>query len=182
MGIEAYREAQLTREARARIEARKTIVEDPTMFPSPEDEANSTQFFLYSPFLESIDGELEQIILLMGIYKLSKTPEGLKVLRDIAVQYLKTTGVILSELLSAGTANWMNGLISAKLALRVCRRMGLISQTEAQSLNYSYNKMFDALIKKSIASDFFGSFAGLGSLAKGLGLGTTPVSPAPGVL
>ena len=135
-------------------------------FPSAEDIAGQTQFFMFSPFLTPIEDPLfEQMIMGLVAVKLAKTPEGLKVLRDIAVQYLKTVSNIVSQLEESSSANWVTAMINQNLCLRICRRLGLISQTEAERLISKYTYMFNALMLKEGITE---TFTALGSFAKGI--------------
>ena len=143
--------------------------------PSAEDKANTTQFFMFSPFLMSVDegfnlfgfdySQFIPLMLVATVYRLSKTSEGLKFLRDIFVQYFKTTSVILGELGSAGSSNWLTAIVNAKLAIPICRRLGLMSATEANALNAKYSWIFDRM---SLIEGIEGTLTGLGTFAKGI--------------
>jgi len=131
----------------------------------PEQDNPTTQRFLFSPLLIPSEGQLEQLVLLLGIVKLSKSPEGLKVLQAVAVQYLKTLGTTLEALETSSSSNWLTAIVNQKLSLRVMRRLGLITATEAANLEADYNYIFHITIAKE------GIVEGLtaaGSLAKGL--------------
>lgn len=133
------------------------------VFPSPEDEANMSQFFVFSPFISPVgDQELEMMILLLAVVKLAKTPEGLKVLRDLGVKYLDTLGKTLIALEHSSSSNWLTALINQKLSLRVMRRLGLISATEAAGLEASYNWIFNAMYTKGFIVDTVSALTSFG--------------------
>lgn len=135
-------------------------------YPSPDDKDAVTQFYLFSPYVSAEDPFLETMILALVGVKLMKTPEGLKVLRDLGVEYMKTVGKIVGELESSSSSNWMTALINQKLCLRVCRRLGLISTVEAATLDSSYNWIYD---RNSLITGIADTFTGLGTFAKGVG-------------
>lgn len=131
----------------------------------PTGEERDT-FFIFSPFLSVEEAAFEQILLVLFALKLSKTPEGLTVLKELGIQYLKTLGKVLEELAYSSASGWLVALINSKLNLRICRRLGLMTANEAATLESSYNSIFIATIVKEGIVDSLGS---LGSMFKGLG-------------
>lgn len=119
--------------------------ENPELPQTPEDREN---FFIFTPFYGQDGIGLEQVVILLISVKLAKTPEGLKVLRDLGIQYLKTLGVTLEALERSSSQSWLTALINQKLSLNVFRRLGLISATDAMRLEVDYNHIFSITMAK----------------------------------
>jgi len=132
----------------------------------PTTEEDQTQFFLFSPFIIGTDDPfLEQMLLALVAVKVAKTPEGLKVLRDLGIEYLRTIGKTLVALEDASTSNWVNCLLNQKLSMRVMRRLGLLTNTDYNTLNADYNQILKWVLLKEGITD---TFQALGSFAKGV--------------
>ena len=132
-------------------------------FPKTQEEREN--FFIFSPFMNIEDTSLETMILALAAIKIAKMPNGLEVLRDLGIQYLKTIGTTLQALEEASTQGWLPCWINQKLSLRVLRRLGLITAGDAASLESSYNMMFNVVIAKEGIVD---TITALGSFAKGV--------------
>lgn len=133
--------------------------------PPPEEQADMTQFMIFSPFVMPVDIGIEPLLLLLGIVKLAKTDEGLKVLKDLGIEYLKTVGRVVSEIAMSSTQNWLTALLNQKLVGRICKRLGLISAHEMATLESSYHWIFATVIVKEGITD---TLSALGTFASGV--------------
>lgn len=133
--------------------------------PTDPTDPKLAQRFLFSPFTIPDETQLQQLIILLGIAKLSKTSEGLKVLQAVGVQYLKTLGTTLQALESSSSSNWLTAIVNQKLSLRVMRTLGLLSATEAANLEADYNYIFHVTIAKEGIVE---GLAAAGTLARAL--------------
>jgi hypothetical protein len=76
-------------------------------------------------------GLIEGLILIVGLKKLSETPEGVRAIRDIVVQYLKTMGTIMSTLSQSSSAHVISCAINQYVACTIYQRMGMMSPHDA---------------------------------------------------
>lgn len=83
------------------------------------------------PAPPGLAGKLEGVLLVLVIARLSKTPEGLRILRQWGVSYLNNVGKIISGISTSSAANVYNCLINQYVAVRIYQRMGLISAHDA---------------------------------------------------
>ena len=117
-------------------------VYDPTKF-SPDlqqwvgyiesgvDDARENKLVALGPAPPGLAGKLEGIVLLVAIARLSKTPEGLKVLREWGTHYLDNIGHIIRGISVSSSSNVYNCLINQYVAVRIYQRMGLMSAHDA---------------------------------------------------
>jgi hypothetical protein len=74
---------------------------------------------------------IEAVILLVGIKRLSETPDGRKIIKDIAVKYLDTIGRILEESFQSSSAHVVSCAMNQYIACTIYQRLGLMSPHDA---------------------------------------------------
>ena len=92
---------------------------------------------LFSPF--AIDDVDQELVLLgagvVGLY-LSKTDKGMGILKTISEQYFKTIASIVSSVAKGGSSHVISSLTAQMTIVRMMRRLGLISQQEANVIHH----------------------------------------------
>jgi hypothetical protein len=76
-------------------------------------------------------GKAEGMIFLLLIARFSKTPQGMRILRDWGTVYLNNIGKIITGLATSSSSNVYNCLINAYKEVRIYQRMGLMSAHDA---------------------------------------------------
>lgn len=127
----------------------------------PESTEEQNQFFIFSPFMTVEETPLEQYLLYLLALRLMKTPDGLKTLRELGVQYLKTIGSVIGELEGASAAHWSVALVNQMTAVRVYRRLGLMTANEAAQLAADYKWLWNLLLSKDAIVDTLNGLANL---------------------
>lgn len=74
---------------------------------------------------------IEAVVLLVGIKRLSESPEGLKVLRDLGMEYLRTIGKVISTLSQSSSAHVISCAMNQYVACTIYQRLGLMSPHDA---------------------------------------------------
>lgn len=110
---------------------------------------------LFSPLaIEDVD---EEMILLgaaaVGLY-LSKTDKGMKLLNTLANQYFRTISSIVSSVQKGGATHPISSMTAQMVTVRMMRRLGLLSQAEANVIHHelvwAINKLAVPAILESI--------------------------------
>jgi len=122
---------------------------------------------LFSPFtIEDVDQELLVLgALLAGVY-LSKTERGTKLLNTIIKEYFGTISSIVSSVSRSGATHTISALTSQMLTVRMIRRLGLITNDEANSIHHELMWA----INKVFIPDVISSISGLGTMVFGTAL------------
>lgn len=127
------------------------------------------QFFTFSPFLFQRDNTLEMLAIAFIVLKVAKQPDGLKTLKELGLQYIKTCGEVLKALEGASGGNWLICWINQKLSLRVLKRLGLVTVGDYASLEASYNSMFTVISAKEAIVDTITAVGSFTNVLGGLG-------------
>lgn len=95
----------------------------------------------FSPATQSFS--MENLILILFLVKLSKTPEGMKTLERIAVKYLDSCARIVESVESACHQNWLTALNNQHIAAAIAHRIGLIDDGGYIKIVEHYRSVFD---------------------------------------
>jgi hypothetical protein len=117
------------------------------------DDARENKLVALGPAPPGLAGRLEGPILLVIIARLSKTPEGLKVLREWGTHYLDNVGAIIKGIAVSSSANVYNCLINQYVAVRIYQRMGLMSAHDAIQTAAWVDHVMGLMITKGYFSD-----------------------------
>lgn len=74
---------------------------------------------------------IEAVVLLVALKRLSATPEGLRIIKDIAVKYLDTIGRIIEEMSQSSSAHVISCAMNQYVACTIYQRLGLMSPHDA---------------------------------------------------
>lgn len=88
-------------------------------------------FIALGPTPPGWPSQLSSIVLLLGFKKLSQTPEGVKAIQAIALEYLKSIGKIISTLSQSSSAHVISCAINQYVACTIYQRLGLMSPKDA---------------------------------------------------
>jgi hypothetical protein len=127
-----------------------------------------TNYMIFNPLLLSAESQdLEMIALLLFGAKLSKTPEGLGIIKDLAIKYMDTVGKIISNLEKSSASNWLTACVNQMLCAKVMRRMGIITSSDLATYQSTLNWIIGGMIVKDAITD---TLSGLTSFALGGGI------------
>lgn len=74
---------------------------------------------------------IEAVVILIGIKRLSETPDGRKIIKDIAIKYLDTIGRIMEEMSQSSSAHVVTCAMNQYVACTIYQRLGLMSPHDA---------------------------------------------------
>ncbi len=74
---------------------------------------------------------IEGIVLLLGLKALGSTPDGRRIIRDIAIKYLDTIGRIIEEMSQSSTAHPITCAMNQYVACGMYQRLGLMTAHDA---------------------------------------------------
>lgn len=113
------------------------------------DTARENKFVALGPAPPGLAGRLEGVLLVVALARFSKTPEGMRILNNWGIQYLKAIQVIINGLATSSSANPLNCLFNGYLSVRIYQRLGLISAHDAVQTAAWFDHCFAELLKKS---------------------------------
>ena len=130
---------------------------------------------LFSPFaIDDVDEELVMIGAAVIGLKLSKTDKGMDLLGILAKQYFGTISSIVSSVQKGGSTHPISSMTAQMVTVRMMRRLGLISQQEANAIHHelvwAINKVAVPAILESITG--VGTMV-FGGISKALTLGAS---------
>ena len=85
----------------------------------------------FGPAALGIPSLIEGVILLVGIKRLSETPDGRRIIKDIAIKYLDTIGRIIEEMSQSSSAHVISCAMNQYVACTIYQRLGLMSPHDA---------------------------------------------------
>lgn len=85
----------------------------------------------FGPTPPGILSDLEAILLIVFLKKLMDKPDGAKIIRDIANEYLQTLGKIISTLSQSSSAHVISCAMNQYVACSIYQRLGLMSPHDA---------------------------------------------------
>ena len=131
--------------------------------------ADLDDFMIFSPFaLEEIDQELVMLgAAAIGLY-LSKTDRGMKLLETIVNRYFRTISEVVGNVAKGGSTHVISSLTAQMTIIRMMRRLGLISNAEANAI---HSELVWA-INKIVAVDIIGQVSHVASNVFGGAVGT----------
>jgi len=131
-------------------------------------------FMLFSPFaIDDVDQELVMFgAAAVGLY-LSKTERGMKLLDTMVKQYFGTISSITSSMAKGGSTHPISAMTSQMTTIRMMRRLGLLSQQEANAIHSSLIDIINKMLVKDIAEGIasVGTMV-FGGISKALTVGT----------
>lgn len=141
------------------------------------------EHFAFSP----LNAELlsfENLALLLLIVKLSKTPEGIKTLKELAIKYLDSCARIVESVEDACHSNWLTALNNQHIAASIAHRIGLIDDGSYMKIMEHYRSVFDKMWEKSFIENTVGSITTLvqGSKTAGAETGATGLGALAAIL
>lgn len=95
------------------------------------DVERENKLIALGPSPPGLSGTLEGLVLLLALKKLAQTPEGLRVIRDLGVQYLKSMATIMSTLSQSSSAHVISCAMNQYVACTIYQRMGMMSAHDA---------------------------------------------------
>ncbi len=118
------------------------------------DEKDLDEFMAFSPFaLEDIDQELIMFgAAAIGLY-LSKTDRGMKLLDTMVKQYFGTISEVVGSVAKGGSTHLFSSLTAQMITIRMMRRLGLITNSEANQIHGQLQWTINKIIAKDIIGD-----------------------------
>lgn len=107
---------------------------------------------------------IENAILLGIVLRLSKTPEGQKILERLAIKYLDTCGQIIASIQNASQTNWLTALNNQHITAGIAHRIGLMDDGAYLKVLDHYRSVFDKMFTESVLTSTLGS---VGTLVQG---------------
>lgn len=125
---------------------------------SKEQLSDWGKFITFGPAPPGLPSLIEAMALIGGLRTLSKTPQGIQVIKAIAIKYLDTVGKVLESLHHSSASNFYTAMVNEYVACTMYQRMGLMSPHDAvQSRAWIDHQIANILEKEYI-------FQGLGSI------------------
>lgn len=146
---------QRTQNIEKYAEEHLSFVEDP-----------ASRHFIASPLFMEDQSPLETFLIFAAIVKLSKTPEGLRVLRDLGIHYLDNVGRIISTLEASSASNWLTAAINQRLCSHVMRRLGLIEHNAATEYTAWLSWVTGTMIAKGFITETIGALSSMGNIGQ----------------
>lgn len=122
--------------------------------------------FTSLPYIFGSDNTLMELLVAAIAIKLSKTPEGLRVVRDVAVHYIDNIGRIVSTLEASSAANWLTCAINQRLCARILKNMGMITTNECNEYMSWTSWVVGAMIAKGFVTDTLSSLSSMGNIGQ----------------
>ena len=85
----------------------------------------------FGPSAIGLPSMIEAVLLLVGIKRLSETPDGRRIIKDIAIKYLDTIGRIIEEMSQSSSAHVISCAMNQYVACTIYQRLGLMSPHDA---------------------------------------------------
>lgn len=123
-----------------------------------EDHFYKEDHLAFSPATQSMSPE--NLFLVIALIQLGKTPEGQKIIRDIAIKYLDSCARIVESVESACHSNWLTALNNQHITATIAHRIGLIDDGGYEKIVDHYRNVFDKMYN-------FGAIEGLSTLILG---------------
>jgi len=105
--------------------------------------------------------EIESLMIIVLIDRLSKTPQGIRGLVSLAKAYLDNTGKIISSMQSASAANWMTAMINQAACSNIYVRLGLVSPRDHYRQLLWMDHIFGEMILKGYVTETVGALTTL---------------------
>jgi len=137
----------------------------------PADRERENKLVALGPAPPGLAGKVEGLILLVLVSRLSKTPEGLKILKDWGTSYLNNIGKIITGISTSSAANVYNCLINQYVAVRIYQRMGLMSAHDAVQTAAWLDHAMGEMIKAGYFKESIGGLTTLVNATSETGLG-----------
>lgn len=135
------------------------------------DQERENKLVALGPAPPGTAGKIEGVLLLVLINRLSKTPEGLRSLREWGVQYLKSVGKIIEGISTSSAANVYNCIVNQYVAVRIYQRMGLISAHDAVQTCAWCDHVMGEMLKAGYFKESMGGLTTLVNATSETGLG-----------
>ena len=116
----------------------------------------------FSPATQELS--LENLFLVVAIVKLSKTPEGMKHLKDIIIKYLDSCARIIESVQDACHSNWLTALDNQFITATIAHRIGLVDDGGYIRIVEHYRGVFDKMLISDVA---LGTLSGVTTLVQG---------------
>lgn len=116
-------------------------------------------------------GKYEGLLLVGLILKFSKTPEGMRILREWGVAYLNNIGAIIRGISTSSAANVYNCIVNQYTAVRIYQRMGLISAHDAVQTCAWCDHVMGEMLKKEYFKESIGGLTTLVNATTETGVG-----------
>jgi len=113
--------------------------------------SNLEKFELRESMMVKDDIDLEKVVLLMAALKLSQTPQGLKVLRDVAVETIRALGDSMKSLAKASVANPVTAWANPYLLSIVYERFGIVPSERMAEFRVGLSVISGAEIAEDVA-------------------------------
>jgi hypothetical protein len=130
---DAGKQALLRNENLARIDPNPQEWFQEQGFPNwlePKDMDRTGNFLTFNPTAQY--GEVTSLLVLALAVKMSKTPEGMKLLAGIINKYLDTVGDCITSMQKASASSSLTAMINQYACTSIYERFGLISPLNAQ--------------------------------------------------
>lgn len=139
----------------------------------PQDRERENKLVALGPAPPGFAGKAEGVILLMLIARLSKTPEGLRILGEWGKSYLNNVGKIISGISMSSAANVYNCIINQYVAVRIYQRVGLISAHDAVQTAAWCDHVMGEMLKAGYFKESIGGLTTLVNATSVTGTGKT---------
>jgi hypothetical protein len=137
-----------------------------------EDHFETERHLAFSPLTQEMS--IENLLLFFAIFKLSRSPEGIKTLERLAVKYIDATARIIESIQASSKSNWLTALNNQHITAAMVHRIGLIDDGGYLKIVDHYRNVFDKLYVLDAALSALG---GVTTLVEG---STSKVTPAYG--
>jgi hypothetical protein len=137
------------------------------------DDARENKLVALGPAPPGTAGKVEGFILLALIARLSKTPQGLKILNNWGIHYLDAMKEIIKGISVSSAANVYNCLVNQYAAIPIYQRMGLMSAHDAIQTKAWVDHVMGLMITAGYFKDSLGGLTTLVNATSITGAGKT---------
>jgi len=139
-----------------------------TGYVTKKDFGYEGNFLSLGPLPPGTPSQISTIVLLIALNRLSKTPEGLKVVQQLATKYLDNIGEIIKGIHFSSSSNVYTALINAYTAQPIYMRLGLMSPRDCTQNRAWIDHVMGEMLKAAYFKD---SLSGLTTLVNSTSTG-----------
>jgi hypothetical protein len=139
-----------------------------TGYLTKKDFGYEGNYIALGPTPPGLTSKISSVFLLIMLIKLSKTPEGLKVVQQLATKYLDNIGEIIKGIHFSSSSNVYTALINAYTAQPIYMRLGLMSPRDCTQNRAWIDHVMGEMLKAAYFKD---SLSGLTTLVNSTSTG-----------
>jgi len=105
--------------------------------------------------------EIDALLIGVLLFKLLKTPEGMRTLGILGKSYLDNMGKVIASMQHASASNWLTAMMNQVACSNIYVRMGLISPIDHYRNLLWIDHIFGEMLKYGYVTDTVGSLTSL---------------------